>query len=114
MICTLMLAWQLWITFPAYSHTSLALGTIIAVLVEVIAAAAVVVHYRHGAITKGQFMTGLISVALSGTALMSTSGSAGSVGDVFLLMCGIGVWIVLTLWVIIRTLLRPQAELETP
>lgn len=116
--CALVLVWNLFLSPPFSSHTSLVLSTAIDLLVDLAAVAALFVHYRHRALTRGQLIAGLVGAALAaaGTAWMATTAPAGSVGDVLLFMCGLAVWLVLMLWVLIRALMqsiRPRAEAES-
>lgn len=112
--CMLLLIWQLLLDSLVSSHTDVWVSTGINLVVQLGAGVALVVHYRRHSLTKGQLVVGLISVALMavGTALLATTVPGGSVGDALLVILGIAVWVVLTIWVIIRALvpLKPTFE----
>lgn len=110
--CVLVLVWDLFLQPMISSHTSVIVGTSMDLTVDIGAALVLVVHYRHHTLTKGQLVTGLAGTVLMavGTAWMATTAPAGSVGDVLLFMCGVAVWVVLTLWVFIRALVIPKTS----
>ncbi|GGC43342.1 hypothetical protein GCM10010974_27150 [Brevibacterium sediminis] len=109
--CLAFAAWQIWLVPIVSSHTDLWISTVIGIVAQCVAGMALVLHYFRGALSKSQLITGLMGLALCalGTALLYSSGSAGSVGDALLVLCGLAVWIVLILWIIIRALVRLRA-----
>lgn len=112
--CMLLLVWQLLLDPLVSSHTDVWVSTGINLVVQLAAGVALVVHFRRRSLTKGQLATGLVSVALMavGTALLAATAPAGSVGDALLVIGGIAVWVALTLWAIVRALVRPKATIE--